>query len=160
MKIVIFTSIIAVIIALLIGRYFRSKAIKDLHQKLKDEGLRHDVLVDSLRTEIKDKDKRAENFEAKLRERDEAIIKFGEKIGILNSQIVEREQIASKALLNLANAPKFQLVRNTKKRPAANDNYLYVEGELNGKREAGMLRLSMWKEAQIILDKNPEDRPV
>lgn len=160
------TLIVVAIVSFFIGLYFRSKTIKDLQQKIKKKEIQYDVLMDSIKTEIKERDQRAEKFEIKLRERDETIIKLAQhrakclnEITRLNNQVVERERIASESLAKLALAPKFQLVKNTKKRPAANDNYLYVEGELNGKREAGMLRLAMWKEAQVILDKNPEDRP-
>lgn len=160
------TLLVVAIVAFFIGLYFRSKTIKDLRQKIKDEGLQYDVLVDSLRTEIKERDQRATKFEATLKESGKTIIELMQlrakclnEITRLNAQIIERERIVSETLAKLALTPKFQLVKNTKKRPAANDNYLYVEGELNGKREAGMLRLAMWKEAQGILDKNPEDRP-
>ena len=55
--------------------------------------------------------------------------------------------------------PKFKLVANKDKHPAANDNYLYIEGEINGKREAGLLSLDAWYAAKIRLLKNPEDKP-
>lgn len=55
--------------------------------------------------------------------------------------------------------PKFELVANKDKHPAANDNYLYIEGEINGKREAGLLKLSDWSKAKERLLKNPEDKP-
>ena len=55
--------------------------------------------------------------------------------------------------------PKFKLVVNKDKHPAANDNYLYIEGEINGKREAGLLKLSDWSKAKERLLKNPEDKP-
>jgi len=55
--------------------------------------------------------------------------------------------------------PKFQLVSNKDKHPAANDNYLYIEGEINGNREAGLLKLSDWSKAKERLLKNPEDKP-
>jgi hypothetical protein len=58
-----------------------------------------------------------------------------------------------------ANTAKFQLVANKDKHPAANDNYLYVEGEINGSREAGLLKLSDWSKAKERLLKNPEDKP-
>ena len=57
-------------------------------------------------------------------------------------------------------SPKFQLVANKDKHPAANDNYLYVEGEINGNREAGLLKLSDWSKAKERLLKNPEDKPL
>ena len=56
--------------------------------------------------------------------------------------------------------PKFELVANKDKHPAANDNYLYIEGEVNGKREAGLLKLSDWSKAKERLLKNPEDKPL
>ena len=52
------------------------------------------------------------------------------------------------------------LVANKDKHPAANDNYLYIEGEINGKREAGLLKLSDWSKAKERLLKNPEDKPL
>ena len=55
--------------------------------------------------------------------------------------------------------PKFQLVPNKDKHPAANDNYLYIEGEINGNREAGLLKLNDWSKAKERLLKNPEDKP-
>ena len=55
--------------------------------------------------------------------------------------------------------PKFELVPNKDKHPAANDNYLYIEGEVNGNREAGLLKLSDWSKAKDRLLKNPEDKP-
>lgn len=57
-------------------------------------------------------------------------------------------------------AAKFQLVVNKEKHPAANDNYLYVEGELNGNREAGLFTLNDWSKAKERLLKNPEDKPL
>ena len=56
--------------------------------------------------------------------------------------------------------PKFELVPNKDKHPAANDNYLYIEGEVNGNREAGLLKLSDWSKAKERLLKNPEDKPL
>ena len=56
--------------------------------------------------------------------------------------------------------PKFELVPNKDKHPAANDNYLYIEGEVNGKREAGLLKLSDWSKAKDRLLKNHEDKPL
>jgi hypothetical protein len=55
--------------------------------------------------------------------------------------------------------PKFELVPNKDKHPAANDNYLYIEGEINGTREAGLLKLNDWSKAKERLLKNPEDKP-
>jgi hypothetical protein len=55
--------------------------------------------------------------------------------------------------------PKFELVANKDKHPAANDNYLYIEGDINGNREAGLLKLSDWSKAKERLLKNPEDKP-
>jgi hypothetical protein len=55
--------------------------------------------------------------------------------------------------------PKFELVPNKDKHPAANDNYLYIEGKINGNREAGLLKLSDWSKAKERLLKNPEDKP-
>jgi hypothetical protein len=55
--------------------------------------------------------------------------------------------------------PKFELVANKQKHPAANDNYLYIEGEINGNREAGLFKLSDWSKAKERLLKNPEDKP-
>ena len=56
--------------------------------------------------------------------------------------------------------PKFELVPNKDKHPAANDNYLYIEGEINGKREAGLFTLNDWSKAKERLLKNPEDKPL
>ena len=56
-------------------------------------------------------------------------------------------------------APKFQLVANKDKHPAANDNYLYIEGEINGNREAGLITLNAWEVAKERLSNNPEDKP-
>jgi hypothetical protein len=55
--------------------------------------------------------------------------------------------------------PKFELVANKQKHHSANDNYLYIEGEINGNREAGLLKLSDWSKAKERLLKNPEDKP-
>ena len=82
-----------------------------------------------------------------------------EEIADLNAKIAERERIATKALVDLSNAPKFQVVANKDKHPAANDNYLYIEGTINGQREAGLLRLKQWDDAKATLLKNPEDKP-
>ena len=55
--------------------------------------------------------------------------------------------------------PKFKLVANKDKHPAANDNYIYIEGEINGNREAGLFTLNDWSKAKERLLKNPEDKP-
>jgi hypothetical protein len=52
-----------------------------------------------------------------------------------------------------------KLVANKDKHPAANDNYLYIEGKINGKREAGLFTLNDWSKAKERLLKNPEDKP-
>jgi hypothetical protein len=53
-----------------------------------------------------------------------------------------------------------KLVPNKDKHHAANNNYLYIEGEINGNREAGLFKLSDWSKAKERLLKNPEDKPL
>ena len=60
----------------------------------------------------------------------------------------------------ISSSPKFELVANKDKHPSANDNYLYIEGEINGKREAGLFTLNDWSKAKERLLKNPEDKPL
>lgn len=70
------------------------------------------------------------------------------------------KDLAKAAKETIANAPKFQVVANTQKHPAANDNYLYIEGVINGQREAGLFTFTDWKLAKERLLKNPEDKPL
>jgi hypothetical protein len=53
-----------------------------------------------------------------------------------------------------------QIVANKDKHPAANDNYLYIEGDINENREAGLFTLNDWNKAKERLLKNLEDKPL
>ena len=77
----------------------------------------------------------------------------------LTEILEDLQQLTQETILKLQTAPKFKLVANKDKHPAANDNYLYIEGEINGNREAGLLKLSDWSKAKERLLKNPEDKP-
>jgi len=77
----------------------------------------------------------------------------------LTEILEDLQQLTRETILKLETAPKFELVANKNKHHSANDNYLYIEGEINGNREAGLLKLSDWSKAKERLLKNPEDKP-
>lgn len=132
------------ILTYLIGRYY--KAVKqtkyDNLTKARDywQGRYYNTLNE------------AYALEGKLKAEIEESIKILKHSNSIFDQLNEAKE-------NIANAPKFQVVANTKKHPAANDNYLYIEGTINGQREAGLLRLKQWDDAKATLLKNLEDKP-
>ena len=87
---------------------------------------------------------------------EEQYYKVWDKIEVLQTDLNECESLLYEVTSKF---PKFELVANKQKHPAANDNYLYIEGEINGNREAGLLKLSDWNKAKERLLKNPEDKP-
>ena len=142
--------ILAPLITFLIGRYFRAEKIKQLIKG-----------IEYAKAKFSD-------LEGKISRQS---LELGKEISYLKMQVAERERIASKALVDLNECesllyevtrkfPKFELVPNKDKHPAANDNYLYIEGEINGKREAGLFTLNDWNKAKERLLKNPEDKPL
>ena len=86
----------------------------------------------------------------------EQYYKVWDKIEVLQTDLNECESLLYEVTSKF---PKFELVANKQKHAAANDNYLYVEGAINGNREAGLLKLSDWNKAKERLLKNPEDKP-
>lgn len=100
-------TLVASVIAYLIGRYFRSAKINELQS-------------------------------------------LNEALKIQNTELLHQ----------ISNLATVKIVANKDKHPAANDNYLYIEGEINGNREAGLLRLKQWDQAKETLLKNPEDKPL
>lgn len=78
------------------------------------------------------------------------------KINKLNEALKAQN---SELLHQISNLATVKIVANKDKHPAANNNYIYIEGEINGKREAGLLRLKQWEQAKETLLKNPEDKP-
>lgn len=143
--------ILAPVITFLIGRYFRAKTKDDFNilQKKsnhwREQYMRSFFEVQNLKEQLKNPPK-----ELQLHEE---ILKLQATISSLN-------YLEEQYLEIISNSPKFELVVNKDKHPAANDNYLYIEGELNGKREAGLLKLSDWSKAKERLLKNPEDKPL
>jgi hypothetical protein len=138
--------ILAPVITFLIGRYFRAEKIKQLIKG-----------IEYAKAKFSD-------LEGKISRQS---LELGKEISYLKMQV----GIASKALVDLNECesllyevtrkfPKFELVPNKDKHPAANDNYLYIEGEINGNREAGLFTLNDWSKAKKRLLKNPEDKPL
>jgi hypothetical protein len=133
------------ILTYLIGRYY--KAVKQTNydnlSKARDywQGRYYDVLQDSKETK--------KQFEAQSKEVGR-LLQYSHK---LTNELQAAKEV-------IANAPKFQVVANKDKHPAANDNYLYIEGTINGQREAGLLRLKQWDDAKATLLKNTEDKPL
>jgi len=87
---------------------------------------------------------------------EEQYYKVWDKKEVLQTDLNECESLLYEVTSKF---PKFELVPNIYKHPAANDNYLYIEGEVNGNREAGLLKLSDWNKAKERLLKNLEDKP-
>lgn len=126
--------VVSITATYLIGRYFRSAKIKELEYKVK----RSDQLISNMRI--------VENT-------------LHDEIETLVDSERDALRFQFKTALELEAAPKFQVVANKEKHPAANDSYLYIEGEINGVREAGLLTLSAWDKAKERLLDNPEDKP-
>lgn len=137
-------AIVSPIITYLIGRYFGTpsqKNYKNLEQARdywKDSNERRWQRIKELEIQVRD------------------LSTWNVSLEVQNQELSTQ---ANDWRIKFANAPKFQLVVNKDKHPAANDNYLYVEGQLNGKREAGLFTLNDWGEAKERLLKNPEDKP-
>jgi hypothetical protein len=118
------------VITFLIGRYFRAEKAKELDNAAKARDYWHGRNTAAL-----------------------------QKSKELTEILEDLQQLTQETILKLETAPKFQLVANKDKHPAANDNYLYIEGEINGNREAGLFKLSDWSKAKERLLKNPEYKP-
>ena len=136
--------IIGLPIVYLIGRYY--KAVKETnHQNLSKAR-------DYWQRQYYDVLNQVKNVKAQNE------IEANESVRLLTySDSLSKQLITAKQSIN--QAPKFQVVANKDKHPAANDSYLYIEGEINGNREAGLLRLKQWEDAKATLLKNPEDKP-
>lgn len=148
-------SIALPILTYLIGRYQNYQNAKDIAKAVNDLKIEISKWRDSSianQQEVNRLLDYCERIEAQLTESHRKYNDLREKF--------DREADACFRWIGIAKAaPKFQVVKNTQKHPAANDNYLYIEGEINGNREAGLLKLLDWTEAKERLLKNPEDKP-
>jgi hypothetical protein len=133
--------ILAHVITFLIGRHFRAEKLKELDSVSKDRDYCRDHI----------------SYYYSLNATNAKRIAALE----LSEQKLKRDLNECESLLYEVTCkfPKFELVPNKDKHPAANDNYLYIEGKINGNREAGLLKLSDWSKAKERLLKNPEDKP-
>ena len=134
--------ILAPVITFLIGRYFRAVKAKELDNVSQARDYWRGLLTEHINSDY---------YSARKLEKDN--IDLGKEVQMYKATIKD-------LIYNNANDCKFQLVPNKDKHPAANDNYLYIEGEINGNREAGLLKLSDWSKAKERLLKNPEDKPL
>lgn len=134
--------ILAPVITFLIGRYFRAVKAKELDNLSQARDYWRGLLTEHINSDY---------YSARKLEKDN--IDLRKEVQMYKATIKD-------LIYNNANDSKFQLVANKDKHPAANDNYLYIEGKINGKREAGLLKLSDWSKAKERLLKNPEDNPL
>jgi len=137
--------ILAPVITLLIGRYFRAVKVKELDNVSRARDYwrmqsNHYCNLNEIKLE----------YIAALESQNETVL----------NDLKGCSGLLAEAHTFMQTPPKFKLVANKDKHPAANDNYLYIEGEINGNREAGLLKLSDWSKAKERLLKNPEDKPL
>lgn len=137
--------ILAPVITFLIGRYFRAVKAKEFEDIFKDRDYWRDQ-SSNYRSLNAIKNKRI----AALESQNETVL----------NKLKGCSGLLAEAHTFMQGGAFIKLVANKDKHPAANDNYLYIEGEINGNREAGLLKLSDWSKAKERLLKNPEDKPL